>query len=266
MNIAKTNTRIAEMYRLGEAVEIQGELDKSPLLTLTEQDWWHEVAIVERKWSELKFPFDHFRFHYQLLQGDQVSGYFVKTEDGFRVVGHPPHVAEDQWFCAWYRDGSQGKFQALWPDGKGEAHIEDVKTEGGLAQSGWQLHMDIASKFALFYVEMGMPVAEVTPPHYDTAEAIRRKVSWRKRRDYYTVLDAAHKANDRKLKHGASVSLSDKDIERCAHHRRAHWRTLKAEKWGASRGKRVFVRQTWVGPSEWRESNQVYRITNLEPN
>ena len=44
------------------------------------------------------------------------------------------------------------------------------------------------------------------------------------------------------------------------HQRRAHWRTLQADRYGANRGKRVRVRASWVGDQEWIHHGSVYRL------
>jgi len=45
-----------------------------------------------------------------------------------------------------------------------------------------------------------------------------------------------------------------------AHPRRAHVRILRSGRYGGNVGKRVRVRSTWVGPTEARVGNKVYRV------
>lgn len=84
-----------------------------------------------------------------------------------------------------------------------------------------------------------------------------RSVEWRQAREFYTVVHRRSGAgrSGGVLPHQRSVALA-------AHARRAHERVLRSERWGASRGKRVWVRSAWVGPKEWRDeaSRQVYRV------
>ena len=47
------------------------------------------------------------------------------------------------------------------------------------------------------------------------------------------------------------------------HHRRGHWRVLQAERYGENRGKRVWVKPSWIGEREWHYKGSTYRVCNL---
>ena len=44
------------------------------------------------------------------------------------------------------------------------------------------------------------------------------------------------------------------------HQRRAHWRTLRSERYGKRRGERVRVRSAWIGDREWIHRGSVYHV------
>jgi hypothetical protein len=94
----------------------------------------------------------------------------------------------------------------------------------------------------------------------------QRSVQWLQARTHYTLITHGHPANRPTVKHGERVQSDDEgEIKRMAHNRRAHYRTLRHERYRFARGQRIFVRATWVGPKEWQDSGgkQIYRI--LEP-
>lgn len=93
-----------------------------------------------------------------------------------------------------------------------------------------------------------------------------RSVEWLRARTHYTLIAHGHPANTKGIYEGARIAANRaEELQRMAHNRRAHFRTLKAERFRFARGSQVFVRATWVGPKEWRDegSRQIYRI--LEP-
>jgi len=94
-------------------------------------------------------------------------------------------------------------------------------------------------------------------------EREHKSVEWRRARTHYTLITHGHPANKTGILAGARVS-SDREGEltRMAHNRRAHYRMLRHERYRYARGKRVFVKASWVGPKEWRDEGgrQVYRI------
>jgi hypothetical protein len=44
------------------------------------------------------------------------------------------------------------------------------------------------------------------------------------------------------------------------HQRRSHWRTLRSERYGQNRGRRIRVREAWIGPREFCMNGNVYRV------
>jgi hypothetical protein len=93
-----------------------------------------------------------------------------------------------------------------------------------------------------------------------------KSVQWRKAREHYTLISHGHPANTATVREGATVRVDERlERERMAHARRAHFRTLKSDRFRFAKGKQILVRATWVGPKEWRDegSGQIYRI--LEP-
>jgi hypothetical protein len=103
-------------------------------------------------------------------------------------------------------------------------------------------------------------VAEVRPADE------HRSVEWVRARTHYTLITHGHPANRQEVKEGERVQADQQgELTRMAHNRRAHYKTLRHERFRFARGKRIFVKATWVGPKEWRDEGgkQIYRI--LEP-
>lgn len=93
-----------------------------------------------------------------------------------------------------------------------------------------------------------------------------RSVQWLKARTHFTFISHGHPANKKGVAKGSRVpSDPDKELFRMAHNRRAHFKTLVHPRYRYARGRRIFVKATWVGPKEWRDEGgkQIYRI--LEP-
>jgi len=94
----------------------------------------------------------------------------------------------------------------------------------------------------------------------------RRSVEWVKARTHYTLITHGHPANRKEVQEGERVKGdATGELTRMAHNRRAHYKTLKHERFRFARGKRIFVKATWIGPKEWADEGgkQIYKI--LEP-
>jgi hypothetical protein len=93
-----------------------------------------------------------------------------------------------------------------------------------------------------------------------------RSVEWIKARTHYTLITHGHPANRPTVGHGTRVQNDAQgELTRMAHNRRAHYRTLRHQRYRFARGQRVLVRAAWVGPKEWKDEGgkQIYKI--LEP-
>jgi hypothetical protein len=120
--------------------------------------------------------------------------------------------------------------------------------------------MDCFISFAIDAMLPSTHIATVRP------DQPGRSVEWLRQRTHYTLITHGHPANNPNVREGGNVVSDPKaELRRMAHARRAHYRELRAARFRFARGKRVFVRASWVGPKEWREegSRQIYRI--LEP-
>lgn len=86
-----------------------------------------------------------------------------------------------------------------------------------------------------------------------------KSVEWINRRTRIVML---HKSCSMNRKGATSRDLvSERELTRVAHSRRAHTRLLSSPRFKNKVGKRVHVRSSWVGPHSWEDSSgQVYRI------
>jgi len=93
-----------------------------------------------------------------------------------------------------------------------------------------------------------------------------RSVQWVQARTHYTLISHGHPANNRNVQQGSRVAVDQEaELQRMAHNRRAHQRTLRSERFRYARGKTIWVKATWVGAKEWQDAGgkQIYKI--LEP-
>lgn len=110
-----------------------------------------------------------------------------------------------------------------------------------------------------FIYEVSLPsnfVASVTP------DKKGKSVEWVKARTHYVILHKAHPANSKDVSSGSTVTRSDESIKRQAHTRRAHARILRSPRFRNKVGLTIYVKATWVGPSEWKESGSIYRMVS----
>ena len=87
-----------------------------------------------------------------------------------------------------------------------------------------------------------------------------KSVEWVKARTHYVLLHKAHPANSKQVAAGATVSRNAESIKRQAHTRRAHARVLRSPRFRNKLGLTIYVKATWVGPSEWKENGSIYRM------
>ncbi len=129
---------------------------------------------------------------------------------------------------------------------------------------GFQLYTQLIGSLVAFAVDAmssSMHVAAVSP-----TDGEGRSVEWVKARTHFTFISHGHPANKATVKAGERIATElDKELTRMAHNRRAHYKTLRHERYRFKRGQRIKVRATWVGPKEWKDEGgkQIYRI--LEP-
>jgi hypothetical protein len=93
-----------------------------------------------------------------------------------------------------------------------------------------------------------------------TPKQTGRSVQWVKAHTHYCIINKAHATRCQRDKRGPT----DVEIERGAHWRRAHMRRLMSDKFTHKKGQLVFVKHTWVGPTEWEGlDNKVYKVVNI---
>ncbi len=168
------------------------------------------------------------------------------------ITGHFDMDGHECVFLAWFtgniKDGVliqsfvDGKVES--PDGKGQKRLENAI----------ELAHGMRNVLARFCFAVHSPTSAVLRVSPDSGG---RTVHWVKAREHYLVLEQHQAAEMRKQARGPS----DEEIERAAHWRRGHLRRLTSEKFTRKKGQFVFVRQAWVGPDEWRGSDQkTYKV------
>lgn len=208
------------------------------------EDWFR---LFDRKAGMLT-PFPRFRFCWY-TQSEMVGGFVVNRGDAVDclMINWKSPV---RWaFCfrwgkdlEWYRHLS-----------------EKVPSDSILAKGVTACSLVILLEIALQFMAPFNFVVRVTP------DKASKSVAWCMAREHYVTLHRRHAANSARVAHGAVVA-EYRNVERQAHSRRAHFRILKSLRYKRKVGTRLFIRSTWVGPQEWRDTaGQIYRIATLKP-
>ena len=91
---------------------------------------------------------------------------------------------------------------------------------------------------------------------------VTKSVQWRQAREHYLVLRRQKAEEIRESKGG----VTDTDIIRSAHWRRAHLRRLTSGKFINKRGLLVPLKKAWVGPTEWQgKDGKIYTLVGIRP-
>lgn len=120
------------------------------------------------------------------------------------------------------------------------------------------------SVFIALYHSLMTLCYEYLAPHNFTARVTPstqgKSVEWLRAREHYTVIHRHHAANNKAVKEGSTVT-DHKHATRLAHSRRAHTKVLNHPRYKFKRGQTIFVRASWVGPKEWKDTaGQTYQI------
>jgi hypothetical protein len=104
-------------------------------------------------------------------------------------------------------------------------------------------------------------IVEVVPPRDDSPRAARtaRIKPWLRPLPECILLSPGDRHRYGYPDHGGTHASPT------PHARRGHWRTLRAERYGANRGKRVWAREAWIGDREWQHEGRTYRIIDTSP-
>lgn len=86
------------------------------------------------------------------------------------------------------------------------------------------------------------------------------EMEWLQGRKHFVIL-SNREAAERSADSEAFKVKACEPITRMAHARRAHLRVLRSPKFRHKMGKRIFVKETWVGPKEWMDKSQsTYKV------
>ena len=87
-----------------------------------------------------------------------------------------------------------------------------------------------------------------------------KSIEWQLARTHYCLLTKKQAMHVRDVRR----PITDRDIQRAAHWRRAHFRRLTSERFTHKRGQLVPVAEAWVGPEEWIGlDGKIYKVINL---
>lgn len=229
----------------------------------------------EPKYAEWTLPFPILRMEITLRNKAnekpigiryQIMAFTNSAKIYFRVLDSKERQLRNRLFYFELVYRNAGDFNlAVWNDKDKEwqirvrANIGDVN----LSDHYFELYRQLIGSVVAFAVDSMSPnihMATVQPAEPG------RSVQWIKARTHYTLITHGHPANKATVKHGESIaSDTSGELTRMAHNRRAHYKTLKHERYKYARGRRIFVKATWVGPKEWKDEGgkQIYKI--LEP-
>lgn len=89
-----------------------------------------------------------------------------------------------------------------------------------------------------------------------------KSIYWHRARTHYCIIN---KSQAQKCRLGGR-GPTDHELMRAAHWRRAHMRRLMSDKFKHKKGQLVFIKQSWVGPTEWVGTDKkIYKVVNISP-
>jgi len=235
---------------------------RTPYLTLTDADFGvlikpddiTALGLFDQD-RGLRTPFPKFRFCCEFAIGYSFCGYAERNESGICLVSwHPENgrTKTETFICEKFDFSSNRSLLRVYD----AVTLEDLTKFGSSFQGDVGTSYDGFVKLCYHYLA----------PHNFSAVVIPstqgKSVEWRQAREHYVIVHRHHSANNAAHSEGAVVtSEKAREAHRIAHSRRAHTRLLRSEKWKNSRGRRVFVKATWCGPKEWRDTaGQTYRL------
>lgn len=150
--------------------------------------------------------------------------------------------------CNYTGNIKAGAIMSGWIDGRAE----------GLKSSDWkQIEVSInirAVVIRLCYEVMSKTSAIVRVEPKPRSD---KGTQWHIARTHYCILT---KKRAMQIRDGGK-GISNHDVRRAAHWRRAHFRTLVSPRYKAKRNQRVPVCESWVGPEEWKGNDgKIYRV------
>lgn len=160
-----------------------------------------------------------------------------------------------QWLMINFNKNKPDCFSRCFTEDLREILPSDVGEAGRKAMQGMlSFHLLMLETFMTeIYAPMNV-VAKVSPDKQG------KSVVWTKAREHYVILNRSHPANRKEVAPEATVRVSDKDVKRCAHTRRAHLRILRSPRFKNKRGQVINVRSSWVGPEKWRSAGSIYQL------
>lgn len=265
MNQVRQQEKLREIHKLGflDTPFFHAALH-APLF---EWDSWDEVRMLtpdEIEFVQTKIltgptnaptvaPFDCFRismrdhfdlwFRYPELQVWALLRVIYATQE------HP-----EQWFANNYSWSTEGQTAySVWQNGVCcTANLNDAS--GKVRPEARRIMQDCLHLLTYFLFQIMQPantVMKVSPP-----QRPGKSVEWHLARTHYLVLNRKQAQACQQRKSG----MTDREVARAAHWRRAHFRRLHSEKF-KRKGEIVPVRHAWVGPTEWQGlDGKIYKV------
>jgi hypothetical protein len=93
-----------------------------------------------------------------------------------------------------------------------------------------------------------------------------KSVEWHQAREHYVAMRGdrdAFTVDGQVIRAPKSADF----IQRAAHNRRGHFRLLRSDRYTSAKGKRIFIRDAWIGPTEWQPEGgkQIYKVMPRNP-
>lgn len=235
----------------------------SPLLTYN----LNKIPDEKLVYKPFNYPFPLFRFNIKSPGGISISGIFKGLTDGgainifiVDVKNCDEEVGRDYEKVMMAFDVKHPEKIGLWLKAKGAYSFLSNFSVSDKFASG--IVENVFSYFRAFIDDYMAPSNHIVAVRPDKQG---KSVEWIRSREHYTIIHRTHAANNKTVKSGSVVENNEeKHLTRLAHSRRAHYRILKHPKFKRDPNgieKRIMVKNTWVGPKEWRDnSGQIYKI------
>jgi hypothetical protein len=252
VNIVRIRERVKEFAAFMSGTD---KLANAPVFTLPylplgpdETTWVKDNLMDENCILPTRLPYDQFIIHQ--TSDFTLTLYVSNTPDTLTIITAAPPLPDRNYKEAWivteFRHGAPSETcqrTNLYLDGRLSRITDSV--------SAAKCSRDQVVMFCFAVMNPSSVTLRVKPV------AAGKSVQWIESRTHYCIV---HKKQAEVLRHRGG-GPSSQTIERAAHHRRAHLRRLSADRYKHKKGQLVFVKQSWVGPTEWQGTDKkIYTV------
>lgn len=221
------------------------------------------VDDPEKRGRELSAPFRCFGMIYTDKDFDTVASWYNIRNSQSKVIIEVAQVLtvkkalKNEWIGMRFDVDAYSKEGHVWFEPSSEMlttrfDLSETKTMSNAVRR--EISMNAMSSLLMLCYDVMSPantVLRVSPGKQG------KSVEWTLSHTHYLILNRKQAESIRSRK----SEVTEHDIKRAAHWRRAHLRRLSSDKFKHKKGSLIMVRQAWVGPDEWAGTDgKIYKV------